>query len=164
MDKKKSIIISVSIVIIIAVVGIFFIALSSKSKNAGVFEFSYSDDHIPPSEFQIRVNYDSKELYVHEEHSCSAVDCSENKSDNTIKLTDEEMEKISKITEDDFDRSYLTDALSSLAHDSEVMAKKDDSSWDDMYKDADQDGDGVVTNREFGNMYLDILLAEKSQD
>ena len=93
-----------------------------------ILEYEYADDYIPPTTYKIKLNYGTKELYVYVFNSCSAVDCDGNAFENKIILTDDEAKKIATITsKTEYDKDTLSSALSDLARDSEVMAKKEAS-------------------------------------
>lgn len=144
------------------------LAIAESSKNNKnelqdnrVLEYEYTENYIPPVTYKIKLSFSTGELYVYEYHSCSAVDCDGDSFENAVFLTDQELEKISIITkENNYDKEYLSSALSSLVRDTDEMAQIDDALWE-YYKDCDFNDDGVVTYREFGNNYLDMIIEEQ---
>lgn len=169
-NKKNSSFTIVAIVLEVVlmigcVVGGVFLwkSISSREQSNGqhdLLEYEYVDDDEPLTKYKIKLDYESKELYVHEYNGCSAVDCDSEERENTISLTGDEIDKIIFITnKTHYDKGYLSSALSSMVRDAEVVERESGDSWQ-IFREDDSNGDGVVTYREFGNSFLDSMIEE----
>lgn len=158
MNKNMKYIIPVISIVVIGI--IIILIVNGINSNKIILEYTYSDEGTATTKYEIKLK-NNKELYVKEISNCVVVNCESKTKENKIKINDSEKEKISKIiSKDNYDKKILSTALSAIVRNSEVMAKKEAyaSTWDITYKDADKDSDGVVTYREFGDSFLDIII------
>ena len=121
-----------------------------------VLEYEHYDGFEPGANYNVKINYTTKELHIEVTNFCSAVDCPARTSEYSTTLTDTEIEKVKKITsKKDYDMNSLSSALESIAQDTEVMYPNRYGTYEAEY---DLDKDGKVTRREFGDVFLDSIL------
>ena len=159
-NNKKIIIISIILLLIVGVV-LFLVFNDNKndvSPEEVVIKFEFYDDFIPGASYNVEIDTNTKILKIHEAHFCSALDCDTRYVDNEVHLTEKEyvlIVKVWKKTKDnDNIKSYFVGALSNIASDDSIMYDSSDSSYESEY---DLNNDGIVTDREFGNVYLENI-------
>lgn len=142
----------------------------SKKQDDKNISFRVRDDSIPGGLYDIDINFSEKKLKVKKTRFCSAVDCDSITSEQEITMTDEEAAKIKKIIakinieDEDKDKQnklYFATALSEIvAGDSVISTREESDYYDSLYGGEDLNKDGILTYRESGNSYLDIIIIE----
>jgi len=158
-NGSKKIIVIASVIVFVVISIILFLFLGKKDDEVIVddveIKFEFYDDFIPGASYTVEIDNDTKILKIHEEHFCSALDCDTTYVYNEIELTNEEyvlIVKVWKKINDDYDgKTYFVSALSNIASNDNVMYDSSDPFYEKEY---DLNNDGVITDREFGNVYL----------
>ncbi len=143
-----------------------------KEKCLGnIVSYHIFDGGAPGTAYEVELILDTKMVWVEKIPGCSALDCDVSSSNFRTTLTNEEFEKVmivlNKIdfsTEDKHVRlkSMLAAALYHIAADQGVFFSKEENeeSFNMYYKEYDDNNDGIVTQREFGNHYLNTIVDE----
>lgn len=134
------------------------------STNENILEYEYYDNYVPGASYVIKIDYENSSLYVKKTSFCSTVGCKPFTDEKNGKLTNEEIELIKKIiSKEDYNKDYLSHALSNIVYGDDIMKRKEDDQqyWNDSYSKYDINNDGIVTYREFGDVFLEQILSEK---
>lgn len=163
--KYKIIVISliVAIVISAAVLVRLIIASINNQSFFGSLSYSYSTQTIPPTTYSIEIDTTTKKLRGEFYHSCSAVDCDSGTTTYVIDLTDDEYDKIRYLWDDEDARELLSSAIESICRGDKIMYNSFENSYETDragYDEMDQNQDGKISNREFGDRFLDYIIAE----
>ncbi len=133
--------------------------------------YTFYDYGIPGTTYIVKIDFDKKSLWVKESPGCSYEDCEISPTENSTTLTDDEIKMIDKILERiDFDKensymdlkTHFSAALSEIVQDKSVFYSKAKNAemYEKYYKEDDADGDGIVTCREFGDHYLEVIIED----
>ena len=135
-------------------------------ESSEIIQISGNDDGIPGGEYDITIDPASKILHVKMQQFSSAPDVQFDPEEYETTLSEEELMNIlaayEKLKDSDREIVSLSDlysALESIARDAEVFSDTSDPQWENE-KEYDTDGDGTITRREFGLLYLADILIE----
>lgn len=139
------------VVIILAIIIMLFWFIPMK-------RFNYSDEY---GDYKVRINTITKVLYASFYHSCSYVDCFGSRNRYFIKLTEDEYKKIMKLWNE---KEKLLLIFGHLCENDKVFYESFEKSYEDSIEDynkLDLNLDGVVTNREYGNWWLNLYIEKE---
>lgn len=120
--------------------------------------YYYVDDFVEPVTYKIRINKITRVLHNNIYHSCSAGDCDGTTTKCSVKLTEDEYEKIMTLWDN---KKALSPILEWFCEDTKVLYDSfKESHYDSIedYNKADLDSDGKISHREIANEDLNMVI------
>lgn len=110
----------ITLFLAILIIGVFAFYQSS-------YRINYNDGLIPGTTYKIKLSKIKKDLTVKVIKHCSEAGCEENQKENSIKLTNDEFEKTTKLIKSN-DMGKVCSILDMLSKDGEAYLNDDSSS------------------------------------
>ena len=124
-------------------------------KAFGTIKIEYEDS----LNYKITITKITKSLNIETIKYCDVLEsCTNEISKNKISLTSEEYKKIKNILrQKNYNKKHLVNALDTLAKNEKIMFKNGEEFYD-LKEDLNKDG--IITYREYGNIYLNNLILD----
>ncbi len=147
-------------VIIIIFVLVSIICMYIYIINRQNIEINYSNNHAPQTTYKGNLNTKTRLVKLKVYHSCSAIDCDGKEYNYNIVLNKVELEKL-LIVYKKGDYNSFSSILESICKNNQIFLTKSDDFFEE-YRRCDINSDEKITQREFGNCWVDDWLEENN--
>lgn len=137
--------------------------LTGCGNGKAVLEYKYEDNNVPGTKYEVKL-YENKKLAVNETKHCNYEKCKDKTEKRTISISDEEYKIINEVTNNDYSKEVLSQALASITKGDDIMAsleKDGKDNWAKLYQNEDSNKDGRLSYREHGDYLLESLTKEE---